>query len=87
MSALSTPWIGDAVSANQLFQYHSRESLHLGVRIPAQPAIIARVREHLNRGAILLELLWLSWVGLAPELAHAAHEGRVFRVEGRAMCA
>lgn len=75
--------LSDAVSAIQLFPYHSREFAHLGVRIPSQAATIARVREQLERGTILLVRSWLSWIGLVPELAQRAHEDHVFRLEGR----
>jgi hypothetical protein len=75
--------LSDAVSAIQLFPYHSREFAHLGVRVPSQAATIARVREHLERGTILLVRSSLSWVGVVPELAQRAHADHVFPLEGR----
>lgn len=73
----------NAVSALQLFPYHSRAFGHLGVRLPSQAATIARVHEHLERRTLLIVRSWSSWVGMVPELAAPAHADHVIRLRGR----
>lgn len=73
----------NAVSAIQLFPYHSREFGHLGVRVPSQAASIARVHEHLERRTLLVVRSWLSWVGMVPELADPERADHVIPLRGR----
>lgn len=72
-----------AVSAIQLFPYHSRKFGHIGIRVPSQAASIARVHEHLARRTILVVRSWISWVGLVPELADPRRVDHVFPFGGR----
>ena len=73
----------NAISAIQLFPYHSREFGHLGVRVPTQAARIARVHEHLKRRTLLVVRSWLSWVGAVPELADPGRADHVIPLRGR----
>jgi len=73
----------NAVSALQLFPYHSPAFGHLGVRLPSQAATITRVHEHLERRTLLIARSWPSWVGMVPELAAPAHAHHVIRLRGR----
>jgi hypothetical protein len=73
----------DAVSAIQLFPYHSRKLGHLGVRVPSQAASIARVHEHLARRTILVVRSWISWIGVVPALSDPRHADHVFPFGGR----